>query len=756
MRPPVPSSATWAKNRGENALPKPTLKPVRGSKTLAARTLKQRASVQDAFTKPQPKPNDFVMKKSGTGPSLRSPTCSTESSDAFPAFSPKSKRSSRTSSDSGELLSGMAQSSSSMKLPSSSTTLRETIAKAKAARQKAKGPHNSSVPTRGDRLDPFTNVEMGNDNGGLLRKRVATARTDGRLNIAALGLREIPPEVMNMYNANLGDGAWYESVDLVRLIAADNEFEQLSDTCLPDETIETHQDQDDYQGNLFAGLETLDLHGNHLSTIPVGLRRLNHLTTLNLSKNGLGDDSLAIIGQIESLKELRMAENRIETIYDLFKLHELEILDLHNNRITILPSNIQRLSNLHILNISGNKLESLSFECLKNLVELNASRNKLSGSLLRTAIDLPNLKMVDVANNALTSLMANGTARLSSLQSLNITENRLLELPDVSDWTELLTLAASGNKLSAFPEGFTRLPRIKNVDFARNDIRRVDDQIGFMDSLTVLRVANNPLGERRYLTMDTEELKRDLKARSLPEKSGQGTEKHQEEADLMLDRDEIKPRTWPIKPGGILDRSSTKLTNIEASDLDPLVTSNDIKALNLPHNLLSCIPQVIGLMAHSLTTLDVSDNKLAGANYLSEELSLPNLRSLNLSSNSINTLQPLMDKLLAPSLADLNVSRNRLVSLLPFRNVFPSLTSLNAADNSICVLGVEDVRGLHVVNVSGNEIDHLEPKLGLLAGEGLRTLVVGGNRFRVPRRDVIDKGTDAVLTWLRSRIPEGE
>lgn len=58
-----------------------------------------------------------------------------------------------------------------------------------------------------------------------------------------------------------------------------------------------------------------------------------------------------------------------------------------------------------------------------------------------------------------------------------------------------------------------------------------------------------------------------------------------------------------------------------------------------------------------------------------------------------------------------------------------------------------------MLNLHGNAIAHLEPGLGLLAAQGLRTLVVSGNQFRVPRRDVLEKGTDAVLAWLRGRIP---
>ncbi len=753
---PVPINPSWAENKNVDHGPKQPLRPVRASKTLAARPLKQRPSVQDAFAKPPAKVSGLVLKQCGKIPSTASSTLSIESSDAF---SPPSKISSQTLSGSAEPTSTPSRLNGSSKSPSSSATLRETIAKAKAARQKAHKMQDKATFKAKEKLDVFTEIEIGGDNAGLLRKRVATARTDGRLNIAALELKEIPNEVMNMYNANLGDGAWYESVDLVRLVAADNEFEHLSDTVFPDEVAGQHKDDDGYQGNLFAGLETLDLHGNHLMTLPVGLRKLECLTTLSLSKNKLGNDSLQVMGQILSLRELRLAENALDRLSDVFTLHGLEVLDLHDNAISVLPSDIRRLSNLRVLNVSGNKMGSLPFEYLTPLVELDAARNRLSGPLLPTPIDLPNLKSLNVANNALTSMIVHGTVRFPSLQSLDITENRLQDFPDVSGWTNLLTLTAGGNKLSALPEGFTSLSRLRTVDFAMNSIRILDERVGFMESLTVLRVANNPLRERKFLTMDTHELKLDLKARLLPEDSDEKAGQEPLDLDtvgLLPARSGMGIPTWPIKTGGILDRSSTKLETIASSDLEPLLASGNIKSLVLHHNHLSSIPQTINLLAHSLTNLDVSNNRLGSRNYVGEELSLPRLRSLDLSANAINTLIPLLNQLHAPMLADLNISRNRLASLLPLRNTFPSLVSLSAANNSICVLEVDVVRGLQVLNVSGNDIDHLEPKLGLLGAEGLRTLVIGGNRFRVPRRDVVDKGTDAVLTWLRGRIPEGE
>ena len=75
---------------------------------------------------------------------------------------------------------------------------------------------------------------------------------------------------------------------------------------------------------------------------------------------------------------------------------------------------------------------------------------------------------------------------------------------------------------------------------------------------------------------------------------------------------------------------------------------------------------------------------------------------------------------------------------------------------------------MRIVDASNNDITRLQPHLGLLAagvsgggadGTGvgvLERLDVIGNRFRVPRFNVLERGTEATLRWLRSRVPVAE
>jgi hypothetical protein len=178
-----------------------------------------------------------------------------------------------------------------------SSALREQIAKAKAAKRAAAqpGPASTSdgatlIPTDTSfdfdlGSDPFNQHRDDKSQAKVLQSRLETARTSGRLNVAAMGLKEIPAEVFDMYNLETigqSGGAWAESVDLTRFVAADNELEMINDSVFPDVDPQELADDEDSQGNIFAGLETLDLHGNILIALPMGLRRLSLLTSLNL------------------------------------------------------------------------------------------------------------------------------------------------------------------------------------------------------------------------------------------------------------------------------------------------------------------------------------------------------------------------------------------------------------------------------------------------------------------------------------------
>ena len=662
------------------------------------------------------------------------------------------------------------------KVSRSSSALRESIAKAKAAR-KAEAQKSTKATTfdRGDSFDtqdPF-NQKPKDSNHGLLRKRIEAGRTSGHLNIAAMSLKELPKEVMTMYDFDPNSTTeWYESVDLVRFIAADNEFTELPNDAFPNIDAQELDPDIDEKGNQFGGLELLDLHGNMLQSLPMGFRRLQRLHTLNLSNNSLTMDDLRVVMDMVSLRDLRLARNRLQGVLtpEIGRLNNLEILDLHENSLTDLPQDLGGLASLRVLNVGNNELNSLPFESLHllPLKELHAPRNKLKGTLLPACVrKFETLQVLDVASNALVRLSDHESLELPSIQTLAINTNRIQTLPDISSWQALLTLSAEDNCISDLPQGFTGLKSVRNVDFTGNDISRLDAKIGLMESLFTFRIANNPLWERKFLSMTTEDLKRDLRSRCEPEPQDTDDEGSVATQFTLAPETPAQTTSWQIKAGGVVDRSYTELQELEVEELER-TSFQDIRCLQLQHNELRCFPvPALSMLASNLTDLDLSNNPLDSASLFSASLTLPNLQNLNLSATNLSTLQPLLSNLMAPALTFLDVSYNRLSGSLPaMRRSYPSLTTLLAADNRLSSLDFDSVQGLQVLDVGNNDIGVLPPKLGLLRGEGssknwgngspLRRFEVAGNSFRVPRWQVVAKGTDAILEWLKDRIPAEE
>lgn len=739
----------------------PSRRPLSESKTMVVRTPKARPSLVGMFGQaisppgtatipitPSTKSNTAVKRTPETARKVSS------SSNALREQIAKAKAARKSEvADTAE---------SSPKATASSNALREQIAKAKAAARQAKtAPVSADTPPR-DPIIPnpeeLATFDFGLDTGlqggrvgkSVLRKRIANGRADGRLNIAALGLNEIPDDVLNMYTYDPNDASvsWGEVVDLTSIIAADNEIEELPEAMFPDVSMDEIMDADE-PGPQFGGVQSLDLHGNILRVLPLGLRRLEHLSKLHLSRNRLSMDVLDTISQLPALRELKFAENDLggELSPAIGEMATLEVLELQGNKLTALPSSMHKLANLKSLNVSGNNLRTIPIEILTlPLVDLNASKNQLEGTFCN--IDsMPHLQELNLANNSLVSISSAQSISLPSLRSLNVSTNRVVSLPDVSTWTSLQALLMGENKLKSLPEGFAGLVQLRTADFTGNDITALDEKIALMSNLGHFTVAANPLRERKFLTMATDEIMRALASRLQPAEDAATDEVAIVDGEIVEEED---ANGWRLTPSGTLDLSEQKLVELDDSAMIAFAQNNAIRQLYLQKNAFSTIPTVLSELSH-VTVLDLSKNHIEVT--LSASIELPTLRELRLMGNRINSLHALTSYLSANNLHTLDVSNNRLSGSLPIlHNSFPALSTLLASDNSISEVSAEALAKLKVVNLSNNDIERLEPRIGLL-NETLTALEVGGNKFRVPNYQVLGKGTAAVLSWLRDKIP---
>ncbi|KAK5708927.1 hypothetical protein LTR17_020255 [Elasticomyces elasticus] len=712
-------------------------KPLVGSKTLSARPSNPRAGLGDLFG---PRVNGTAPK---TGSTVRT---------VKPAATPGKRVVSN---------------------PTSSTALREQIAAAKAAARKEKEKAKMDSPQQADRgqqledfgtttADPFNLAPK--DPKHVLRNRIKTAWTDGKLNIAGLALKAVPDEVLGMFDAEAMQTAgvnWAEVVDLTRLLAADNELEELGDGVFPDRPAETWAEGDGgaETGSPFGGLEVMDLHGNHLVSLPIGMRRMERLTKLDLSHNKLENSCLEIVAEISSLRELRLGHNNLSGNFPSAVcggLKGLEILDLKANRLLSLPDAIRELVGLRVLDVGGNQLTTLPIGALQMLplLELDASNNALIGSLfpLGCVGGHETLQVLNIANNSLAALTFSGEVGFPRLKVLDVTNNHFTGLPAMGGWVELATLTAGDNKITEIPEGFTGLRKLRTVNFTGNELRLLDPEIARMESLEVLVLAANPMREKKYLSMTAADIKKDLRSKLEPEED----QVSEPETVIGPTGSHLGASMWAIQGNGVLDLASLKLSDDVNDRLGSTLRTEEVRELRLQLNALTSVPPALWL-GQDLRILDLSNNPFGSEDYFSAELELPVLQELNLSHCRLATLEPLMSQLTAPALRTINLTANKLSGAVPgLRITYPALTTLHARDNRFESLSADALRGFVTVDLGGNSLQGLPAELGLLWDEGLRHLDVSGNAFRVPNYQVLGKGTEAVCRWLRGRIVDGD
>ncbi|XP_006900121.1 PREDICTED: leucine-rich repeat serine/threonine-protein kinase 1 [Elephantulus edwardii] len=204
-------------------------------------------------------------------------------------------------------------------------------------------------------------------------------------------------------------------------------------------------------------------------------------------------------------------------------------LDLSANCLSSLPSVIPwGLINLQKLNLADNHLgelprvQSADEIICSRLLEVDISGNKLS-QLPLGLLHLSRLQKLKAAKNYLENLFEGQNATnwigLRKLQELDVSDNRLTELPELflHSLKSLTCLDASRNNLRAFPEPWACplkcckasrnalefLPdkmavfwknHLKDVDFSENTLKEVPLGLFQLDALMFLRLQGNQLG----------------------------------------------------------------------------------------------------------------------------------------------------------------------------------------------------------------------------------------------------------------------
>ena len=177
----------------------------------------------------------------------------------------------------------------------------------------------------------------------------------------------------------------------------------------------------------------------------------------------------------------------------VFRLVQLQHLDLAGNRLVKLPAGLAKLPGLLSLNVEGTALESLDgVGRLANLTALNARSNLLE-ALPEELCELPALLSLDVGDNALTAL-PESLRSLRALEVLRADRNQLDGVSEaVLELASLRSLSLGQNKIAAVPPTIARLEKLVILDLADNSLGDLPTELAQMAELVQIELGGNPM-----------------------------------------------------------------------------------------------------------------------------------------------------------------------------------------------------------------------------------------------------------------------
>ncbi|XP_037659255.1 leucine-rich repeat-containing protein 69 [Choloepus didactylus] len=177
----------------------------------------------------------------------------------------------------------------------------------------------------------------------------------------------------------------------------------------------------------------------------------------------------------------------------LEKLPGLNMLDLKNNLISKVCPEISNLTQLTALNLGNNHLEEVPEELkyLKSLKKLHLFGNRIHRFAPGACDGLENLILFNLNNNLLMCLPPE-ISRLKNLTHLSINYNQLTSIPrELSFLENLSELHLNYNQLICLPEEIKFLQNLQKLLLIRNNIKILPEGLCALLNLRVLDIAGN-------------------------------------------------------------------------------------------------------------------------------------------------------------------------------------------------------------------------------------------------------------------------
>lgn len=265
-----------------------------------------------------------------------------------------------------------------------------------------------------------------------------------------------------------------------------------------------------------VNLRKIEFTGNDCERLPASMSAAHRLTYLDISNNRLEELDGAVLDGHIALVALKISNNRLRHLPDTFaKFKSLRNLHLSSNLLTSFPAFICELTTLVDLDISFNMIRNFPPQIgqLSALERLNATNNRLKGSLPPTFSNLGSLKELDLRfNRELQNIDV--VAQLPRLEAVVVSHNRIagfqysfqklrafhlnsnpitwFNLPTAMPTLSFLNL--SNAKLAAINDAlFDQLPNLSKLILDKNHITAIPPQISKLKKLEHLSATSNEL-----------------------------------------------------------------------------------------------------------------------------------------------------------------------------------------------------------------------------------------------------------------------
>ena len=214
------------------------------------------------------------------------------------------------------------------------------------------------------------------------------------------------------------------------------------------------------------------------------------ISSLNKNPNAYNDPFGTNKKKLEKEKETPVQRTNKIILNKLKQARQTGTIDISNLKLTIIPQEVfdpnvdiegvnwWEMVDINKLDASNNLLSENSFNeeehslsLLSYLISLRFSNNKFN-AIPNSLFKLSNLKLLDMSGNAITEINENLLKGLSSMVELDLSKNKLKSIPESIQFLSYLeVLRVSNNQLLSIPEGLGALTRLKKLYLNENSLQ---------------------------------------------------------------------------------------------------------------------------------------------------------------------------------------------------------------------------------------------------------------------------------------------